>query len=150
MARSNPGRKKSKLVNWRINMSKTDSIADAFTIIRNAIRAKKEETHISFSNLLMQICTILKNEGYIENFKETELGNFKKIKVYLKYEGRKSVLSEIKRVSRPGRRVYVEKKRIPKVLHGHGIGIISTSQGILTDLQTRQKGIGGEFIGMVW
>lgn len=131
-------------------MSRNDLISDSFTIIRNASRAQKEEAYIPYSNSLLRICDILKKEGYLENFKEIDLENFKKIKVYLKYEGKKSVIEQIKRVSKPGRRVYVKIKDVPYVLRGYGIGIISTSSGLSTDREARKKGVGGEFIGMVW
>lgn len=131
-------------------MSRTDLISDAFTIIRNALRAKKEETYIPYSRVLAQICDILKREGYLENFKEIDLENIKQIKVYLKYEGKRSLISEIKKVSTPGRRLYVKRKNIKPVLQGYGLAIVSTSAGILTDKEAREKGIGGELIGMVW
>jgi len=132
-------------------MSRTDLIADAFTIIRNAARVKKEEVLIPYSKLLVKIMEILKREGYIENFKELDMpGRFKMIKVYLKYEGKKSVINDIQRVSKPGRRIYVDKKNIPRVLQGYGIAIISTSSGILTDKEARKLGVGGEYIGYVW
>lgn len=131
-------------------MSRTDVIADAFTIIRNAAKVKKEDALLPYSKVILRICEILKREGYMENFKEIDLGNFKKIKVYLKYDGKKSVLNTIRKVSKPGRRVYVQKKKIPSVLRGYGIGLISTSSNILTDREAREKGIGGEYIGLVW
>ena len=132
-------------------MSRTDLIADAFTIIRNAARVKKEEVLIPYSKLLVKIMEILKREGYIENFKELDIpGRFKMIKVYLKYEGKKSVINDIQRVSKPGRRIYVDKKNIPRVLQGYGIAIISTSSGVLTDKEARKLGVGGEYIGYVW
>ncbi|MFA5007754.1 MAG: 30S ribosomal protein S8 [Candidatus Omnitrophota bacterium] len=131
-------------------MSRTDLIADAFTIIRNAARVKKEDALIPYSKVLLRICEILKREGYLENFKEVDLESFKNIKVYLKYDGKKSVLSEIKKVSKPGRRIYVKKEKIPLVLRGYGISLISTSSNILTGKEAREKGIGGEYIGKVW
>ncbi|UCC95439.1 MAG: 30S ribosomal protein S8 [Candidatus Omnitrophota bacterium] len=131
-------------------MSRTDLLSDAFTIIRNANKAKKEETLIPYSKSLLKICEILKNEGYLENYKEIDLGTFKKIKVYLKYSGKKSTLTQIKKVSTPGRRTYVGRDNIPSVLQGYGIALISTSSGIITDKEAKAKGIGGEFIGMVW
>jgi len=131
-------------------MSRTDLISDAFTIIRNALRAKKEDADIPYSNSLSRICEILKTEGYLENFKEVDLGKFKKIKVYLKYEGKKSIISQIKNISSPGRRVYTKGKSIPSALGGYGVTLVSTSGGILTDRQAKEKGIGGEVIGMVW
>ncbi len=131
-------------------MGRTDVVADAFTVIRNAIMAKKDEALIPYSGALLKICEILKNEGYLENFKEIDLGSFKKIKVYLKYFGKKCTLSEIKKVSKSGRRVYVKKANMPSVLRGYGIALISTSKDILTDKEAKEKGVGGEFIGMVW
>jgi small subunit ribosomal protein S8 len=131
-------------------MSRTDLIADAFTIIRNAIGARKEDTLLPYSKVLLKICEILKNEGYLENFKEVDLENFKNIKVYLKYDGKKSVLNGIQKVSRPGRRIYVKKERIPSVLRGYGVALISTSANILTGKEAKEKGIGGEYIGKVW
>jgi small subunit ribosomal protein S8 len=131
-------------------MSRTDLVADAFTIIRNAVRGRKEDALIPYSHVLLKICNILKQEGYLENFKEIDLAGFKNIKVYLKYEGKKCLLNQIKKVSKPGRRIYVKKTKIPSVLRGYGIALISTSQDILTDKEAKQKGIGGEYIGMVW
>lgn len=131
-------------------MSRTDLISDAFTIIRNAINVKKEEALIPYSKLLLKVCEILKKKDYIENFKDIDLGGFKKIKVYLKYEGKKSVISKIRKVSKPGRRVYLGKSAVPHVLRGYGTGIISTSLGVLTDEEARQKGVGGEFLGEIW
>lgn len=131
-------------------MSRTDLIGDAFTIIRNAAQARQEETLLPWSNLLVKICEILKQEGYLENFKEVDLERFKKIKVFLKYEGKKSIFTEIKRVSKPGRRIYVKGSKVPSVLRGYGIAIISTSSGILTDREARKKGVGGEILGMIW
>ncbi len=132
-------------------MSRTDLIADAFTIIRNAAKAKKEEALIPYSKLLIKIMEILKRESYIENFKELDIpGRFKMIKVYLKYQGKKSVINDIQKVSKPGRRIYVDKKNIPHILQGYGVAILSTSSGILTDKEARKLGVGGEYIGYVW
>lgn len=131
-------------------MSRTDLISDAFTIVRNALRAKKDDVYIPYSNSLLKICEILKNEGYLENFKEVNLEKFKKIKVYLRYEGKKSAITQIKKVSSPGRRVYMKGKDVPSALGGYGVTLVSTSGGILTDRQAKEKGIGGEVIGMVW
>jgi small subunit ribosomal protein S8 len=131
-------------------MSRTDLISDAFTVIRNATRAKKEEVYVPYSNILLKICEILKKEGYLENFKEVELEKFKKIKVYLKYEGKKSVIKQIQKVSSPGRRVYAKRGDVPSTLQGYGVTIVSTSAGIFTDKEAREKGVGGEVIGRVW
>jgi len=128
-----------------------DLIADAFCAIRNASRVKKEETLIPYSKLLIKIMEILKREGYIENFKELDIPKrYKMIKVYLKYEGKKSVINDIQRVSKPGRRIYVGRKNIPRVLQGYGVAILSTSLGILTDKEARRLGVGGEYIGYIW
>ena len=131
-------------------MSRTDLISDVFTIIRNASRARKEDAYIPQSKTVLKICEILKNEGYLENFKEVEVDNFKKVKVYLKYEGKKGVITQIKKISKPGRRVYTRRKSIPYALQGYGVTIVSTSSGILTGKEAREKGIGGEVVGMVW
>ena len=131
-------------------MSRTDIISDAFTIIRNALQARMEETYLPYSQSILKICDILKKEGYLENFKEVDLENFKKIKVYLKYEGKKSAITQIKKISTPGRRMYTKNKHILPVLQGYGVAIISTSAGILTDKEAKEKGIGGELLGMVW
>jgi small subunit ribosomal protein S8 len=131
-------------------MGRTDLLADAFTMIRNAVRARKEEVLIPYSKTLQKISQILKEEGYIENFKEIDTPSFKMIKIYLKYENKKSAVSDIQRISKPGRRIYVGKKNIPQVLQGYGIAIISTSKGIVTDKQAKELGVGGEVLGYVW
>jgi small subunit ribosomal protein S8 len=131
-------------------MSRTDVISDAFAVIKTALQAKKEEAYIPYSRSLLEICDILKREGYLENFKEIDLENLKKIKVYLKYEGKRSVISQIKKISSGGRRVYVKKKGIRPVLQGYGVAIISTSSGLLTDKEARAKGLGGEVLGVIW
>lgn len=131
-------------------MSRTDLISDVFTIIRNAACVFKEDAYVPYSKVILRICSILKDEGYIEDFKEVDLENFKKIKVYLKYEGNKSVIKKLQKVSKSGRRVYIKRKDIVPVLSGYGVAIISTSSGIYTDKQAKEKGLGGEFIGTVW
>ncbi|MDD5069304.1 MAG: 30S ribosomal protein S8 [Candidatus Omnitrophica bacterium] len=131
-------------------MSRTDLISDCFTIIRNASLVRKEDTLMPYSNSMLKIIEILKNEGYIEDFKEVDLGSYKQIKVYLKYINKKSAFRQIKKVSKPGRRVYVRHESVPKVLNGFGFALISTSKGIVTDKQARDLGVGGEYLGMVW
>jgi small subunit ribosomal protein S8 len=127
-----------------------DMIADTFTIIRNATRASKEDALIPYSKVFARVCEILKENGYIENFKEVELEGYKKIKVYFKYESKRCVLTQIARISRPGRRVFVTKNKVPSVLRGFGIAIVSTSKGIFTDKEAREKNLGGELLGKVW
>ena len=131
-------------------MSRTDIIADSFTIIRNGLTARKEDVFLPFSNIMMQVCRILKREGYIEDFMDAQQDNFKKIKVYLKYKGRKSAIREIKKVSRPGRRAYSARKDIRPVLRGFGLSILSTSKGILSDTEAREQNVGGEVLGTIW
>ncbi|MBU2044581.1 MAG: 30S ribosomal protein S8 [Candidatus Omnitrophica bacterium] len=131
-------------------MSRTDTISDAFTVIRNASRAKQEETYIPYSNSLVKICDILKREGYLENFKEVDLEGFRKIKVYLKYQNKKGIIGQIKKISKPGRRIYVKRDAVPRALNGYGVTIVSTPEGMFTDKEAREKGLGGEVIGMVW
>jgi small subunit ribosomal protein S8 len=131
-------------------MSRTDSIADAFTIIRNAIMAKKENLDIPASKVVNCILVILKREEYIDNFKLVEDKKQGFLRVYLKYNGKKCVISGIKRISRPGLRKYVTHDKIPYVLRGRGLAIISTSKGILTDKEAREQRAGGEVIGYIW
>jgi len=119
-------------------------------MMRNAIIAKKQEVVIPCSRLVGEIMEILKREGYIDNVKEVDLGSFKKLKVYLKYRGRKSVVNQIKKVSRPGRRRYVDKKNIPSVLKGYGLAIVSTSKGVVSDREAKELGVGGEVVCYVW
>jgi len=131
-------------------MSRTDLTSDAFTIIRNAVMVKAEEAMLPFSNMLVKILDILKREGYIENHKVVDGPSYKQIKVYLRYNGKKPAISKIKKVSTPGRRVYASRKEVNSVLRGYGISIVSTSSGIFSDREAREKGLGGEVVGMVW
>lgn len=131
-------------------MSRTDLIADAFTQIRNAIMAKKENVDIPASNTLKSILGILKREGYIDNFKPIEDKKQGILRVYLKYIAAKSAIRNIKRVSKPGLRVYVKRDKVPAVLRGRGLAIVSTSKGIVTDEEARAQGAGGEIIGYIW
>jgi small subunit ribosomal protein S8 len=131
-------------------MSRTDLIADSFTVIRNAIMAKKENLDIPLSNTIKAILDILKKESYIEDFKIIDDKKQGLARVYLKYLSGKSAIRNIKRVSRPSLRVYVKKSKVPAVLRGRGIAIISTSKGIITDKEAREANLGGEIIGYVW
>ncbi len=125
----------------------TDPIADMLTRIRNGIQARQNEVSIPASNLKIQIARILKEEGYIRDFKNITEDKRGIIKVILKYgPSKKSSISTIKRVSKPGLRTYVGKDEIPKVLNGLGIAIVSTSKGVMTDRAARELGIGGELI----
>ena len=131
-------------------MSRTDLIADVFTIIRNAIMAKKDNVDVPASNSIKAILDILKKENYIDNFKLIEDKKQGQARIYLKYLAHKPAIRKIKRVSRPGLRVYVKRNKVPVVLRGRGLAIISTSKGVMTDTQARELGVGGEIIGFIW
>lgn len=132
-------------------MSMTDPIADMLTRIRNAIMAKHEKVNITASKIKTEIATLLKNEGFIKNYKLVKDKKQGIIRIYLKYDNdNNNVIYGIKRVSKPGNRIYVTKNKIPKVLSGLGIALISTPRGILTDKVCRKEGLGGEVIGYVW
>jgi small subunit ribosomal protein S8 len=131
-------------------MSRTDLIADVFTIIRNAIILKKDVVDLPASNNIKSIIDILKRHEYIDNFKLIEDKKQGLVRVYLKYIAGKSAIRNIKKISKPGLRVYVTGKKVPLVLRGRGIAIISTSKGVITDKEAREQGVGGEVIGYIW
>jgi len=131
-------------------MSRTDLVADAFTMVRNAIMAKKENVAVPSSNTVKSILEILKKESYIENFKLIDDKKQGTARIYLKYIASKPAIKSIKRVSRPGLRVYVKRDKVPVVLRGRGLAIVSTSKGIITDKECREQGLGGEVIGYIW
>ncbi len=131
-------------------MGMTDPIADALTRIRNALMAGKAEVSFPANRLLKEIVRILKEEGYIEDYTIDSSGVQDVITVKLKYYKGESVIRSIRRISKPGRRIYVGKRNLPKVIGGLGIAIISTSQGVMTDREARARGIGGEYICEVW
>ena len=130
-------------------MSRTDLIADVFAMMHNAIMAKKENVDAPSSNTVKSIMEILKEEGYIENFKLIEDKKQGLVRIYLKYIAGKSAIRNIKRVSKPSLRVYVNRHKIPSVLRGRGIAVISTSKGIMTDKKAKELGVGGEIIGYI-
>ena len=134
-------------------MSMTDPIADYLTRIRNATRAQHSKVDIPISKMVKEMTRVLMEEGYIRNFTIIEDTKHKQniIRIYLKYgEGRKSVIKGIKRESRPGLRYYSNVKKIPRVLNGLGITILSTPKGILTDKDARRENVGGEVLCSVW
>jgi small subunit ribosomal protein S8 len=132
-------------------MSMTDPVADMFTRIRNGSKEKFEKVDIPSSKLKREIVKILKDEGFIKNFKVvTDDHEHEMIRVFLKYDASKKGIIHIKRVSKPGRRVYVGIHRIPSVMSGLGISILSTPKGILTDKSARKANIGGEVLCYVW
>ena len=131
-------------------MQITDAIADMLTRIRNAGTAGHPTVMVPASNLKKAIAQILLDEGYITRFECFEDNKQGMIKITLKYAGKKSVISGIKRISKPGLRMYADKENLPYVLGGLGIAIISTSKGVMTDKKARELGVGGEVLAYVW
>jgi len=132
-------------------MSTTDPIADMLARIRNAIMARHSQVLVPASKMKLAIVRILKKEGFIQNYDVTKDRPQAMIRIWLKYtEDKKPVLAGLKRVSKPGRRVYVGKKEIPWVLSGMGVAILSTSRGVMTDREARRLGIGGEVLCYIW
>jgi len=132
-------------------MRLTDPVADMLARIRNAIRARHQKVDIPASKLKTEIARILKEEGYIANFKPTEEEGHKVLRVYLKYgSNNEAAISNLARVSRPGCRVYVRRTEIPRVLGGLGINILTTPKGVMTGRQARKAGLGGELLCEIW
>ena len=132
-------------------MQITDPVADMLTRIRNANSAKHETVDVPASNLKKAIAQILLDEGYIKSFELVDNGNQGVIRITLKYLAKKApVLSGLKRVSKPGLRIYAGADELPKVLKGLGIAIVSTSKGVMTDKKARELHIGGEVLAFVW
>jgi small subunit ribosomal protein S8 len=128
----------------------SDPIADFLTRIRNASRAEHEKVDIPSSKLKLRMAEILKDEGFIKNFRVIEDNKQGVLRVYLKYVGSEKIISGIVRVSRPGRRIYVTKDKIPTILGGMGVAILSTSAGVMTDRQVKKQHLGGEVLAYVW
>jgi small subunit ribosomal protein S8 len=132
-------------------MSVTDPVADFLTRVRNAIRAKQQKVDVPASKLKAEIARILKEEGYIANFKATEENGQKLLRVYLKYgNNNEAAISNLERISKPGCRVYVGRTDIPRVLGGLGINILTTPRGVMTGREARKQGVGGEVLCQVW
>lgn len=131
-------------------MSKSDPIADFVSMIRNGLMAKRENIDVPASGVIKSILEILKNKGYIDNFKLIEDKKQGILRVYLKYLFGKPAINNLRRISKPGLRVYTKQNKIPRVLRGRGIAIISTSRGIITDQDARQQKLGGEVICYIW
>ncbi len=143
-----PGVKKAS---WNKVMQITDTIADLLTRIRNANAAKHDSVEIPASNLKKSICQILADEGYIKSFTVIEDGKQGIIKVTLKYlEGKRPVITGLRRVSKPGLRIYSNAEDMPKVMKGLGVAIISTSKGVMTDREARRQHVGGEVLAYIW
>lgn len=133
-------------------MTTNDPIADMLTRIRNANTAKHDTVDIPASKMKLAIAEILFNEGYIKKYEVIEDGNFKTIRVTLKYgkDKNEKIITGIKRISKPGLRVYAGKDELPRVLGGLGVAIISTNNGVVTDKQARKLNVGGEVLAFVW
>jgi len=134
-------------------MSRTDLISDMLTIIRNANMVKKEKADVPSSKLNKEILGILKKEGFITNFKVMEAETQDFIRIYLKYSKDRTklpVITNLKRISKPGLRVYANYKKLPRVLGGIGVAVLSTSKGILTDKECRASKVGGEVLCYIW
>lgn len=129
----------------------SDPIADMLTRVRNAILARHAKVDVPASKLKIEIARILKDQGYILNYKLAEEGSQKNIRIYLKYTtANQPVISRLERVSKPGCRVYVGKTEIPRVLGGLGINILTTPQGVMTGSEARKAGVGGEVLCQIW
>jgi small subunit ribosomal protein S8 len=132
-------------------MQPSDPIADMLTRVRNALKARHQKVDVPASKLKMEIARILKEEGYIVNFKLAEDGTQRSIRIYLKYTtANQPAIAKIERVSRPGCRVYVGSKEIPRVLGGLGINILTTPRGLMTGRDARKEHLGGELLCQVW
>ena len=133
-------------------MSISDPIADMLTRIRNANAAKHDTVDVPASKMKISIADILVNEGYIEKYDLVDEGAFKNIHITLKYgaDRNEKIITGMKRISKPGLRVYVNKDELPKVLGGLGIAILSTNQGVITDKEARKLQVGGEVLAFVW
>ena len=128
----------------------TDPVADMLTRIRNANNAKHETVDVPASNMKKSIAQILLDEGYIKSYQIVDDGTQGTIHITLKYNGKDKVITGLRRVSKPGLRVYVGADELPRVLRGLGIAIVSTSRGVMTGAQARKQSIGGELLALVW
>lgn len=132
-------------------MTPSDPIADMLTRVRNALRARHQKVDVPASKMKMELARILKEEGFILNYKMAEDGAQKAIRIYLKYTpSNEPAIAKIERISRPGCRVYVGSKEIPRVLGGLGINILTTPRGLMTGRDARKENVGGELICQVW
>jgi small subunit ribosomal protein S8 len=129
----------------------TDPVADMLTRIRNANKALQETVSMPTSNLKTELARILKEEGYIRDYRIEQGGSFDTLVVELKFgQNRERVITDLKRVSKPGRRIYAKKERLPRVLGGMGTAVISTSGGLITSKRAQELGVGGEVVCFVW
>ncbi|MBP9802417.1 30S ribosomal protein S8 [Patescibacteria group bacterium] len=128
----------------------TDPIADMLTRIRNAVAIKKPEVIMPLSKVKFSIAKLLETEGYIASANTVKEANFDKLKIVLKYDDEKPAISHLKRISKPGQKIYINSKDIPTVLNGYGLAVLSTSKGIMTDRQAKAANIGGELMCEIW
>lgn len=131
-------------------MNLTDPVADMLTRIRNAVKEKHTIVDVPYSKVKNEIAKILLEEGFVADIETVENGTQKNIRITLKYKDSKSVIQGLKRISKPGLRIYAEKEELPRVLNGLGIAIISTSKGIVTDKVARKENVGGEVMAYIW
>ena len=133
-------------------MTMSDPIADMLTRIRNANTAKHDSVDIPSSKMKIAIANILVEEGYVEKYELVDNSNFKDIRIFLKYTANKSerIISGLKRISKPGLRIYASREELPRVLGGLGTAIISTNNGVITDKEARKLNVGGEVLAFVW
>jgi small subunit ribosomal protein S8 len=128
----------------------TDPIADLIIRIKNALMARKTSVRVPFSRVKQDIATILMQEGYVTNVAISENTPFKELDITLRYVGKLPAVNDVKRLSRPGRRLYAPASKIPRALGGYGITIISTSKGVMTDKTARKENVGGELLCQIW
>ncbi len=133
-------------------MSMTDPISDLLTRIRNAHLAKHDRLDVPVSRLKLEVCRLLKEEGFIRNYREIEVeGPTNSVRIFLRYSAQgEPAINSVTRISKPGRRVYRRAGEIQPVRNGLGVGIVSTSQGLLTDIQARERKVGGEILCELW
>jgi len=131
-------------------MTMTDPVADMITRIRNGNLANKDYVAIPYSNFKEGIIKVLKEDGFIKDYAIIEEGKAKYLRVFLLYSGKRKAIAEIKRASKPGRRIYVDRDEIPEIKSGYGIAVLSTSKGILSSKKAKEMGIGGELLFYVW
>jgi len=131
-------------------MPVTDPISDFLTRIRNAVKADKKFVEMPSNNMKVKMAEILKNNNFVRDFNVVEDNKQNILRIYLNYVNSESSITDLQRISKPGLRVYARKDEIPRVLNGLGLAIISTSQGLLTDKQARNLGVGGEVICHIW
>lgn len=131
-------------------MSLNDPISNLLTTLRNGSQARKETVDVPASKMTQRILEIFKNEGYVEDLKLMKTNAQGSFKVYLKYENRKPIITGVKRISKPGLRVYKQNNEIPRVLNGLGTAVISTSKGVVDDREARKMNVGGEILCYIW